>query len=356
MRIVQILEVMSFGDAIGNHTIALHEMMDKNGIENIICARLIDKRLPQGMITPIESYVKKPGDMIIYHLSTGAELNRTVLNYDLPVIINYHNITPPEFFAGYNDVAVEACKSGLEDTVFLGKSNQVVCAIADSEFNKRDLLNMGYTCDVHAIPILMPFDDYKKKPDPMIRRKYKDGRTNILFVGRVVPNKCQEDLITAFHYYQKYYNEDSRLLIGGSCTAVRNYRNRQLEYIKKLGTKNVVYPGQISFPGILALYDLSDIFLCLSEHEGFCVPIVESMLFELPIIAYNAGAVKDTMGEGGIILDKKDPLEVAGVMDYLMKHSELQKQIIDNQKEQLARFDTEVVAKQFLEILNTINK
>ena len=194
--------------------------------------------------------------------------------------------------------------------------------------------------------ILIPFDDYKKKPSEKILSKYKDdGYTNIIFVGRVVPNKCQEDVIGSFNEYQKHFNPRSRLFIVG--TFMETYFNRLKEYTERLGVKNVAFTGHCPFDEILAYYRLADLFLCQSEHEGFCVPLAEAMCFDVPVVAYDSSAIAETLGGSGFLLKEKDPLLTAGVMNRILTDSALRETIVENQRERLQDFQYDKVKALF---------
>lgn len=351
MRIIQILPVIAFGDAIGNHVLALSDAFTRRGYKNKIYAEMVDSRIPKGKAEHIDYYKEQKGDVILYHMSTGSPLNRRVLEYQAPKIMNYHNITPAHFFHGYLSAAEKGCIEAREDLAYM--AGKMDACVSDSKYNQQELEELGYHCPMTDIPILIAFDDYKKQPDEETLRQYReDGYTNIVFVGRVVPNKKQEDLIEAFYYYKKYYNPQSRLILVGSFAGVDVYGESLKAYADILGIKeDVIFTGQISFPKILAYYRAADVFLCMSEHEGFCVPVVEAMYFGDPIIAYDSTAVGDTMGGGGILLKEKKPLETAGMIHYLMNHAELKEQILANQKERLEAFSHERVEKAYMDFL-----
>lgn len=349
MRIIQILPVLAFGDAIGNHVIALSKALTQKGYKNKIYAETIDGRLPRGTAENIEYYEEKDGDIILYHMSTGSPLNRKVLEYKAKKLINYHNITPAHFFHGYLERAEKACKEAREDLAYM--ADKIDGCISDSAYNQKEMEELGCRCPMTEIPILIAFDDYAKQPDAEVINKYRDGYTNIIFVGRVVPNKKQEDLIEAFYYYKKYYNPKSRLIMVGSFAGADAYAASLQQYAEYLDLQDVIFTGQISFAQILAYYHVADMFLCMSEHEGFCVPLVEAMYFHVPIIAYDSTAVGDTLGDAGILLSEKKPLETAGVMDYLHNNPELIEQIKQNQTERLEAFSHAKVEEAYLEFL-----
>ncbi len=257
----------------------------------------------------------------------------------------YHNITPPNFFDGYDVNAFENCKYGLEQAKSLKDSFDAV--FADSSFNKADLVKMGYKNDIKVLPILIPFSDYDKTPNAATIEKYSnDGYKNILFVGRIAPNKSQEDVIAAFDAYQKNYNPKSRLFIVGTpCPQL--YQEKLVFYAKNLKTKNVIFTGHTKFDEILAYYKLSDLFLCQSEHEGFCVPLTEAMYFHKPIVAYDSTAIAETLGGAGFLLKEKNPLETAGVMNRILTDESLRNMIIQNQDERLKDFRFEKIRDLF---------
>ena len=143
---------------------------------------------------------------------------------------------------------------------------------------------MGYTCPIDVLPILIPFDDYAKTPSQQVIDRYSDGYTNLIFTGRIAPNKRQEDVIRAFYDYKKFYNPKSRLILVGGHNGMERYYHRLKSYINALELEDVVFPGHIKFDEILAYYKIADVFLCQSEHEGFCVPLVEAMYFDVPVV------------------------------------------------------------------------
>ena len=222
------------------------------------------------------------------------------------------------------------------------------------------MIDYGYKCKIDVLPILIPFSDYDKPANREVIDRYKDdGYTNILFTGRIAPNKKQEDVILSYYYYKKYYNPKARLFLVGNYEGMESYYDRLLAFADKLGAEDIVFTGHVGFDEILSYYKLADIFLCESEHEGFCVPIVEAMYFNIPIIAYDAAAVGETMGQGGILVKEKNHLEIAGLIDRVNTDAALKKQIIENQKVRLGDFSHDKIEEQFktllLEFINQKN-
>lgn len=351
MKVIQVVPVLAFGDAVGNDTIAIKNVLCEAGYETAIYAGVIDYRIQKDTAFTIEEMpTLSAEDIIIYHMSTGNEINNLLSTWNCKKIIMYHNITPPEFFEGYNYEAVQRSLAGIESVKYY--ADKVDYVIADSEFNKTDLLKWGYKCKIDVLPILVPFSDYDKKPNKSILKKYSDdGYVNLLFTGRIVPNKKQEDIIDAFYYYKKFVNDKARLFLVGSYTGMERYYNRLVKYVEDLGIEDVIFTGHVSFDEILAYYHLADVFVCMSEHEGFCVPIIEAMYFDIPIIARATSAVSETVGTGGLLLKNNDAIITAEVINEVVENQSLRERLLKQQKERLKDFSTNRTKELFLKII-----
>ena len=348
MKIIQLMPTLSYGDAVGNDVLAINTLLHNLGIETKIYAIDIDIRIPVGAA---ESFYKIPNmeqdDIVIYHLSIGCKSIRNYLiEQDCRKVMIYHNITPVYFFNSYRDeyqYTIEKVLEGFEDLQIL-KDTFEAC-IADSEFNKQDLITLGYTCPIEVLPILVPFADYEQEPDSKILSQYaNDGWKNILFVGRIAPNKCQEDVILSFATYKNLYNEKSRLFIVGNYNEMGSYYNRLQKYVEELGVADVIFTGHIPFKSILSYYHLADAFLCMSEHEGFCVPLLEAMKFDIPIVAYSSTAIPYTLGEAGVVFPEKDPNLVAAILDEVICDKGLRERLLVGQRKRLEYFKYDNVA------------
>jgi len=353
VKVVQVTPVVAFGDAIGNEIVALKDMLSKAGYKTeIYYSDGVDHRLPKNIAKHISKMKLAEDDVIIYHLATGTELNFKIDQYTGKKIIRYHNITPAYFFKGYNATSQSICEEGYRGAKYLADKADYI--LADSTYNKNDLIKMGYTCPGEVIPILLALDDYKKQPNQSVLERYgKDGFKNFLFTGRVVPNKKPEDVIAAFYCYHKFINEKSRLFLVGNYVGMERYYNRLKSYIKELELESyVIFPGHIKFDEVLAYYALADAFVCMSEHEGFCVPLVEAMYFNIPIIAYNSSAVGETLGGCGILLEDKNPKIVAEWMHRVVTDESLKEVLIGQGQERLNFFSHENVENMFLKCIH----
>lgn len=352
MKIIQIVSTLSFGDAVGNDVLAFQKKLRTMGYQSEIYAEIIDMRMPKGTALLVEKLPRlTKEDIVIYHLSTGCAMNYQLEKLGARKILVYHNITPPHYYHMYSEAAEKLCEEGLKGAKHL--AGHVDYCLAVSEFNKQNLIDMGYQCSIDVLPILIPFEDYQKAPRQETIARYSDGWTNILFTGRIAPNKKQEDVIRAFHLYKKYYNPKSRLILVGSHTGMDRYYARLKSYVNALDIRDsVIFPGHIKFDEILAYYKLADLFLCQSEHEGFCVPLVEAMYFGIPIVAYDSSAISETLDGCGIVLKEKNALETAGVMNKVLTDDRIKNELMRREQRRIEALAYENVASQLERYLN----
>lgn len=353
MKVIQVLPCLNYGDAIGNDTLALHNALKKNGYHSCIFAEVYDQRIPKGIADTMNHW-KEPSndDVIIYHLSVGWEYIDKIRSAKCRKIAIYHNITPSNYFKSYDLNAFTFCMTGLDEVKEL--KNDFDYVLADSAFNKQDLISYGYQCKIDVLPILIAFDDYKKQPSKSRMKQLSEIKgAKVLFLGRIVPNKKIEDVIHAFALYRKYYDPEAVLNLVGMYNRNDVYYRQLKEYINRIGETNVYFSGHVKFDEILAYYRSADIFLCMSDHEGFCVPLVESMYFGIPIVAVSSTAIPDTLGGSGFLLQKKDYLEAASAMNRIMTDATLKSQIVQGEKERLKYFDNARIEKLFINDFKT---
>lgn len=350
MRIIQLLTTLSFGDAVSNDALAIRRMLEKNGYRTELYAERVDGRLPKGTAKLIRD-LRTPGkdDILIYHLSTGTELNDRIPEYPCRRFVIFHNITPPEFLAPYSHRASELCASGWRSVRKLKDAFEG--GVCDSDYNRQILREAGYSCPLETVPVLIPFGDYLQEPDENTVRVSSDGRTNVLFVGRIAPNKRQENVIRAFDCYRKTWDPTARLTLVGSDTGMENYRGRLKSYIAANEIENVRFPGHIRFNQILAYYRTANVFLCMSEHEGFCVPLLEAMSFRVPIVALKACAVPETLGDAGLLLEDASPETAALAIRRIMTDGTLRDGLIRAGEKRLEAFREDRVEEQLMNVI-----
>jgi glycosyltransferase involved in cell wall biosynthesis len=170
-----------------------------------------------------------------------------------------------------------------------------------------------------------------------VASRFDDEWTNLLFVGRIIPNKRIEDLVRIFHAYRTAINPRSRLLIVGSYGGFEKYLAIVQSLAARLGTPDVYFAGHVTNEELVAFYEVADLFLCSSEHEGFCVPLIEAFHMGVPVVARAATAVPATLDGGGVLYDNTDPHHVASIIGAVLNDSELRSQVIAAQDAALAR-------------------
>jgi len=334
-RVHQVLATLGYGDAIGHEVLGIQRALLAAGYESEIFVETADRRL-EHLTTDYREMVgaMAPDDVLIHHFSIGSRASRTA--YALPgrMALVYHNITPPEYFIGVHDDLVKLCFRGRRElTAYVGRSE---LALGDSEYNRVELDSLGFR-RTGVLPVVPDFTHLDVVPDTMSAGAFDDGWTNVMFVGRVIPNKKFEDVIRAFHVYRTRHNPRSRLLLVGAYSGFERYLAMLTALVARLGTPDVHFFGHVSNAELTALYDVADLFLCASEHEGFCVPLIESFYKQVPVLAYAATAVPATMDGGGVLYQTKDPFQIARVMAAIADDAAIEDAVVASQDAALAR-------------------
>lgn len=344
IEIHQFVSMARYGDAVFDATLALRNILRNWGyLSNIYY---------QGSFSPAEregtKYHKFPlksssKRIIIYHFAIGSLLSQFVQYLTDPKILVYHNMTPVQYLYGVDDNSAMAVMEGKNELRRL--KDDITLALGDSEYNRKELKEDYGFASTGVLPIIIDFNKFERnKADEQIVKRYSDGKINFLFVGKIAPNKCQEDIIKVFYYYNKYLNPESRLFLVGSTYGMEIYQKCLENLTLKLGLKDkVIFTGHVSLQELIAYYSIAHLFLCLSEHEGFCVPLLESMYFDIPVIAYKAAAVPETLNKAGVLINQKEYKKIAELSDLLIKDSNLRLEIIKDQKERLKDFRSEVI-------------
>jgi glycosyltransferase involved in cell wall biosynthesis len=334
-RVHQVLATLGYGDAIGHETVGIQKTLRAAGYESEIFVETADPRLEELTIDYRDMVGNVgPEDVLIHHFSIGSRASRTA--YALPgrMALVYHNITPPEYFIGVHKDLVKLCFRGRRElTAYIGRS---ALALGDSEYNRVELEALGFAA-TGVLPVVPDFSHLDVAPDRALASGFDDEWTNVMFVGRVIPNKKFEDVIRAFHAYRSRHNPRSRLLLVGSYSGFERYLAMLHSLVARLGTPDVHFLGHVSNEELSALYDVADLFLCASEHEGFCVPLIEAFYKGVPVLAYAATAVPATMDGGGVLYDVKDPACVARLMEAVLDDPDLESAVLSSQDAALAR-------------------
>jgi len=340
-KVHQILATLGYGDAIGNEVLGICRTLRAAGYESEIIVETADPRLEE-LTVDYQEMVNDvgPDDLLIHHFSIGSRASRTAYALPARMALIYHNITPPEFFLGVHPQLVRQCYHGRRELT--AYRDRVDLALGDSEFNRQELEALGFS-PTDVLPVVPDFAHLNVPADPRVLDAYDDEWTNILFVGRLIPNKRPDDVIRFFHAYKTLYNPRARLILAGSYSGFDSYLAQIHTLIAQLGVRDVFIAGQVTNAELTGLYDCADLFLCASEHEGFCVPLIESFYKRVPVLAYAATAVPSTMDGGGVLYDVKDPARVAALMHAMVSDHAMGDRILAAQDAALDR----LLAKDF---------
>ena len=334
-RVHQVLATLGYGDAIGHEVIGIRRVLREAGYESDIFVETADPRLEDLTLDYREmvGHVSED-DLLIHHFSIGSRASRTAFALPGRMVLIYHNITPPHYFLGVHKDLVKRCFRGRRElTAYVGR-----CALAlgDSEYNRAELEGLGFP-RTGVLPVVPDFTHLEGVPQRGFAADFDDEWTNVMFVGRVIPNKRFEDIIRAFHAYRTRYTSRARLLLVGSYGGFGTYLAMLHALVARLGTPDVHFLGHVSNEELSALYDVADLFLCASEHEGFCVPLIEAFYKRVPVLAYAATAVPATMDRGGVLFETRDPVEIARIMDAVLDDPRIEEAVLESQDAALER-------------------
>jgi len=354
MQIHQVLATLGYGDAIGHEVLGIQRVLRNAGYQSEIFVETADHRL-EALTRDYRELVdvSRPDNLLFHHFSLGSKASRTA--YALPdrMALVYHNITPPEYFVGVHRKLARQCFRGRRE--LRAYADRCDLALGDSEFNRQDLELLGFQRTA-VLPVVPDLSHLDRVASWLLAREFDDDWTNVLFVGRVIPNKKIDDLIRFFHAYHTFYNPRSRLLIVGAQSGFERYLATLHQLVATLEADHVHFIGHVSDEELVAFYESADLFLCASEHEGFCVPLIEAFYKQVPVLAYAATAVPATMDGAGILYDDKDPIHVATLMDAIASDAALQDRIVEGQLAAVARLQRKDFAATLLRFVDDIVK
>ncbi len=324
-RVDQVIPTLASRDAIGGHVLQLRDLLRSQGLESdVYYANASPDRLREGLPLSRLGDRRPTGRVLLYQLSIGSAVADLFRGRPERKFVNYHNITPAEL--------IESWMPAVGDEVRLGRAQMAALAavtefaVADSRFNEEELRQAGYRSTATA-SLLIDLERFDGEPDPRLAERLADerrgGGADLLFVGKVSPHKAQHDLVKALAAYRRLYDPRARLRVIGSPIS-DDYQSALERFAKELGLGGAVeLAGSVSHEELIAYYDAADVFLCLSDHEGFCVPLLEAMYHRLPVVAYATSAVPETLGGAGLVLPDKDPVRVAAAVDRVVRDAPL---------------------------------
>jgi len=349
----QIVPNLRSGDAVGNTVLKTRKILRSFGLESDIYCEQHSSDLA-GDVMAIEDYldVSDAESVVLYHYSIGSETGRFVYHLPDRVVLIYHNITPPEYFLDVHNHVVGELYHGRKQVRQF--ADRVAWAVGDSEFNARELRDMGFR-NTSVLPLALDFSDFDGPADPTILSAYDDFKRNFLFVGRIVPNKALDDLIRLFAHFKKYVHHDCRLIMVGDWSGFEAYHNSLLHLIDTIQMPDVLMTGRVDFSQLLAFYSVADAYISLSRHEGFCVPLLEAMYMNLPVMARGSAAVPETMDGAGVVVDEAASYaEMAEMMDMITSEGYFKEELLKGQHQRLQRFMDIDFKAELLELLRQL--
>jgi len=356
-QVVQILAGASPGDAITNYALTIGKILSRLRIQNQIGAPLtnVSPVLKNKPILSLESLFGNGFDsqhaLVLYHYSIHSSASDLFSRCSGQKIICYHNITPAKYFLPFSDGRATLLQEGRDNLKNL--IPVVDTAYAVSIYNEEELKDLGFK-RVESLPLVYSHELLNVKAEPILLKKYSDGKTNFIFVGRLVPNKRIDQILRVFATYHHTINPNSRLLLVGSYIDLEPYFNylKSLTYELGLRAKNQVeFLGHVVQKELVAYYQVAHIYLCLSEHEGFCLPLIEAMYYDIPVFALSRCAIPETMGLAGVLFKGENIRLWAELIHTVLRDKALKNRILNKQKERKAQFSEDRLLIRLKEIL-----
>ena len=350
VAIHQFTPTVAYGDGVSDGLLYTQRLLREFGFSsNIYISSNFAEINFKHEVFHIDQYKESPKNYLLYHHSISHGHHHIIMKFKDKKILVYHNITPSHFFKN-NPFLQKICDEGrvqLKDA-----KNYMISSYTDSHYNKKELDYFGFDSS-EVLPILIDFTKKKKvTPNQEIVKKYSDTY-NILFVGRIVQNKCQHQLIdTAYFLKQQGLNFKLFIVGGASQTDYLEYLHR---YINNLSlNEQVIITGKVDDSDLAAYYKNSDLYLSLSEHEGFGIPLVEAMRYDTPVLAFNTCAIETTISKNGLLY-KKSALYVSKKIFELISSPIKRIEIVKEQKKILSTYDPSIIKTRFKEYLQSLN-
>lgn len=352
-RIHQFVSGLYSGDAITTEAFAFRQTLRDNGFISEIYADF--SHTGEREKKSVKDYRKfapdSQDDTIIYHYSIHSPLTEFIKNISCKKILRYHNVTPYHYFSKINPPLARELYLGKIEIASL--KDFFIAGLAVSNFNAADLRDAGFK-NICVFPLLADFSKQSVKPSENILKFKSKHSGSILFVGRIVPNKKIEDIIKVFYHYKKHNNKNARLFIVGGWGSSPRYYDMLCALIKALDVADVIFAGHVPDEELAGYYSISDLYLSMSEHEGFGVPLLEAMAFGLPVVALNRAAVAETLNGSGVLVNEPDYMRIAELIDLILTDDSLRSKILKGQKARLSSSPLEKQSEGFLEIIKSL--
>ena len=331
----QIAAGFASGDAISLEAVAIRDVCRALGVPADIFVPA-ERTAPDARqeVRPLEEYRPTGAELLIYHYSIQTPATDVFRGSPARKVVIYHNITPASFFRAFDDgvaAQLEAARRELPEV--LGRADAVW---ADSAFNAAEVAALGAK-NVRVLPLLFSARAFDVPADPAVLQTLSGPSKKILFVGRMAPNKCVEELIEAFAWYHKCIERRSELILVGSERSCPRYFAMLRMFAAELDLMPVSFVRYASPAGLIAYYQRADLFVSTSRHEGYGLPMVEAMFRGVPVIARNTGGVPEAMDGAGVLFDEARPEELAALMARVLADEALRSEILDSQRARIQK-------------------
>jgi glycosyltransferase involved in cell wall biosynthesis len=341
------------GDAVGDHTRALRGLLRSWGHESDIYAIDIDDSLA-GDVRPWDHAGSRGGDVTILHFATASAMTDGFGRLPGTKVLHYHNVTPAHFFAGFDEDLCARTSRGRQELATLAGRTDV--ALGASQFSCQELAALGFATPA-VLPIAIDLRHLRAAPPvPALEHVLQDGLANILYVGRIAPHKKIEDHIRLAEQYRRYIDSDYRFIFVGRHDGLPAYYAaiRSLILGHRLPADRFWFTGPVPAGELAAYYRHAHAYVSLSEHEGFCVPLVEAMAMDVPVLAYAEAAVPETLGGAGVAFAPKDLEYAAELLGALVYDEPLRAQVLAGERRRVQDFEHARVASRIKTVLSAV--
>lgn len=346
----QFLTGATAGDAITDQALLMQRWLQEAGYESDIYAWHLHESMTAA-VRPMSAYRRARGETRgLYHHSIGSDVPEFLAGRDLRLVLIYHNVTPPEFFENSDPLRAYLARQGIEQLAVLHSLTEL--ALAVSHYNEEDLLRAGFTRTA-VLPICLQAERYEGAANESLQERLTGAGPRLLFVGRLAPNKRQEDLVKLLYFVRRIHPQARLYLVGDRWEMGYDRWVEQLAADLNV-TEGVKLAGKVSHEDMLAYFRAANMYVSMSEHEGFGVPLIESMLLGLPVVAYGSTAVPETMDGTGIVFYRKDFESLAELVAMLYEDMSLQRRVIEGQRAHVQRFLEPQVRREFFAHLERI--
>ena len=337
MVINQWLAAAHRGDAVGDSARQTRDRLRRMGHRSDIYALTIDEDMQEEAI-PFSAPEARTGDVTILHFAIASPLTQAFAALPRGRVLHYHNVTPAKFFAPYDPAVFRIATLARQELAWLASRTDL--ALGVSEYNRRELDAAGFP-RTGILPLAMDLDRLADaRPVPSLQKWLNDGLTNFLFVGRIAPNKKIEDIVRLAEHYKRYVDAHYRFIFVGRYEGLPRYYNMVRAFIAELGWlgDRFLFTGPVPDDELATYYRAASVYISMSEHEGFCVPLVEAMAADLPVLAYSCTAIPDTLGGAGVQFSPKHFEMAAELLGILAFDDDIRAKVIDGQRRRLQAF------------------